>query len=232
MSHVDRCSLPATLGLAALSLLLFAGPVQAGYRVKDDAPPEVRKYLESAITAGRSAHEKRVGQAKAELEQAQTELEAVRRAFRKLKAKRVDVQAAEEQVAAAEKRLGDVRAEPALALLPLEALDRDGAIGTLPHGIGVSRIINETRAIVYVFIERAGTGDGKLFTDTDEIGKEIIPSKSPVLLDGVPTKDWSQGDRVPADRSVYRVGKAETIDDQRLHVLTPVDLMQYLIADK
>lgn len=204
----------------------------ANYRISDDAPPEVRKYLENAIKSGKSAHEKRVAQAKADLDQAKAELETVRKAFRKFKAKRIDVQSAEEKVAAAEKHLAEVRAEPPLALTPLDTLDRDGAIGTLPHGIGISRIVDEKRAIVYVFVERAGADDGKLFTNTDEIGKEVVPSKSPLVLVGVATESWTEGDRLPADRSVYQVGKIETVDDAKLHTLTRIDLTQYLQSAK
>ena len=220
------------VAFATLLVLFSTIPASANYRIKDEAPPEVRKYLENAVKTGKPAHEKRVAQAKAEVDQAKADLETVRRAFRKLKAKRTDLQAAEEKVALAEKNLASVRAEPPLALASLDTLDRDGAIGVLPHGIGISRVVDEKRAIVFVFVERAGADDGKLFSNTDEIGKEVVPSKSPLVLVGVETQSWSEGDRLPGDRTVYRVGKIETVDDQQLHVLTRVDMMQYLETAK
>jgi hypothetical protein len=215
-----------------LVVLTYPAMARAEVRIKDGTPPDVRNYLENAIKTGQPAHEKRVAHAKADVEKAKSELETVRRAFRKFKAKRIDVQAAEQKVADAEKHLAAVRAEPPLALTPLGALDREGAIGTLPHGLGVSRIVDDQRAVVYVFIERAGADDGRLFTDTDEIGKEVVPSKSPLLLAGVETGAWSQGDRVPADQGVYRLGKIESVDDEKLRVMTRLDVMQYLETGK
>jgi len=221
--------------IACAMLLLFAGlshNAQAqSLRIKDDTPADVRAYLETAIKIGQKAHAQHVDDAKKRVADAQKHLDEVRKLYRKVKAKESDVKAADTALQAAKDALTLVQKELPLALKPLTRLDRVGAIGTLPHGFGVSRILDGKSALVFPFIEKTPRDDGQLFTDTEEISKEFVPTASPLLLTGVDTGPFHEGEKIPATRTVYRVGESRKVDEQSVQSLMPTDLNTYLIVE-
>lgn len=210
---------------------LLGSPVlaQVVYRVKDDAPVNLQAYLEQAIESGKIAHAERLKQAQAEVDTAKAERDRVRKAFRQYKAKKTEMESAEQKLKEAETNLAKVRSEPALKWPTLTVFDRKGEMGILPHGFGVSLILDDRRALIYVFTEQMDRQEGPLFKNQQETHTEIVPSPSPLLLTGTPTEQWSQGERVAGNlQKVYQIGPVEQIEGQPVYTLRMVDLMQYL----
>ncbi len=207
---------------------------ESGVTIKGDTPADIRAYLEDAIQRGKAQHADLLANAKNAVAKSQDQLENTKKLYRKRQAKQSDVQAAEKSVKVAKDALGAIPAQASLAFAAFTRFDQPGTLGAIPHGIGVSRIIDASSAVVYPFVERSSPtkntkADGIVFTDTEELNKEIVPADRAVILDGVSTADRKQGQRIPGDHQVYRVGEIKTVDDEKLYLLHPVDIQKYLI---
>lgn len=217
------------IGIICGTLWIRPTLAQTVYQVKPETPADLKVFLEKAVESGKISYTKHLKQAQDEVQEARTIRDRVRKAFRQYKAKKTDLDSAEQKLREAEAHLARVRSEPVLEWPVLKTLDQPGTMGILPHGFGVSLILDDNRALIYVFVEQINGQEGALFKNRDEAMKELVPSGSPLVLTGVTTSQWSEGDRVAGNSTtVYRIGPAEDMQGQRVYTIHPVDLLKYL----
>jgi hypothetical protein len=218
-------------GRISLLMVMFASTVAWGaVRISDDAPADVRAYLEAAIAKNERERPTRINEAKKAVKSAETDLDDVRVRYRKRKATDADLSVALARVETARKALEQANKGDVIVYPGTSRFDQPGAIGTLPHGMGISRVVDERSAIVYPFVEKRQTVEpGPLFDVTPVTEIEIAPTATPLLLLDVPTSTLKEGEKIAATQTVYRIGATVEIDKQKLLTLTPVKIEQYLI---
>lgn len=202
-------------------------------RVSEDAPVDVRTYLEAAISSNQQQRPGRINDAKKAIQSAETHLDDIRKRYRKRKATDADLSAAIARVESMKKTLENIPQNEELSYPSLMVFDQPGAMGTLPHGMGVSRVVDASHAIVYPFVERkVPVEPGLLFDVSKVVEIEITPTATPLLMVGVATDKLKEGDKIPPTQTIYRVGQKVEVDGQTYWTLTAVEIERYLIRSQ